>query len=94
MSAPEHDPLCKWLKPCHTMHGGVTLAEHSPGTIGGETPRPPYCSNCAVWCNCPDLRAARADERERAAERVAALTLRYAMEPGHVALATAAIRTP
>ena len=47
-----------------------------------------------AWRICDRLRAARADERERAAERVAALTLRYAMEPGHVALATAAIRTP
>lgn len=56
-----HLPECDWSKPCEPIVGGGPFGHHYAGTIGGETPDPPYCSNCAKWCICDRL--AKAEQR-------------------------------
>jgi len=61
-----HDPLCEWSTPCTHMVTG----QHERDTENLAVPDATYCWMCGADCHCKLLAKARADEREKAANRI------------------------
>ena len=64
-----HDPLCEWSTPCTY---GVT-GQHERDTENLAVPDASYCWMCGADCHCEMIAKARADERDKVAQRVATL---------------------